>query len=149
READTRSRTARLAGGAVAANKSERPERSDPAVIRSIHLQELAAPDRAIITVARAVPRNPQRGAVLAVLGKAGHDVGVMMLDNKTGQSPFLRVARREVVGMGVVHDSCGLNSEQPGQVGNVFDIAPARTGRVEIADVLPQEELAAPGECN
>ena len=107
--------------------------------------QELAAPDRAVGPVSGAVPGDPQGRPALAVLGQAGHDVGVMVLDGQARQPALLREPGGEVVGMAVMDDQSGLDSEQAGQVGNVLDIPPARTRRVQVADVLAEEELASP----
>ncbi len=148
-EVDARGRAPGLAHGAVATDQAERPERSHPLVIRSVDFQELAAPDGAIVAVARAVPRNPQRGTVLGVLGQARHDMGVMMLHGHPGQTLLLGVPGREVVGMGVVHDLCRLHAEQAGEIGHILLVACTYGGRVQVADVLPQEELSPSRESN
>ncbi len=84
---------------------------------------------------------------LFTVLGQASHDMCVMMLHCQAGQSALLRVPRGEIVGMSIVNDLPGPYPEQPRQVGQGFDVPLADGKRIQIADVLPQEELVSPGE--
>ena len=77
------------------------PVRSKPA--RTAH-QKLPAPDRSVVAVAGAVVDRSHRGAELAVLGQAGRQVGVVVLDPEGLDTLALeRLARGEVVGMQIV----------------------------------------------
>jgi hypothetical protein len=64
----------------VAADERQRPEGGDAAERRWCRNQNLAAPDRAVGSVARAVVSDSNRWPGQAVLGHGAHNVRVMML---------------------------------------------------------------------
>ena len=86
-EADTRGGSPGLAGRTIAAHQRKRPDRAGPAIMSSVNDQELAAPDRAVVAMPRAIPRNPQRGSLFAMLGQARQNMGMMVLDGDQGQA--------------------------------------------------------------
>ena len=120
-EADSRGASPGLAGRAITSDQRKRQDRADPPIMRTIHDQEFTAPDRTVIPMARAVPRDPQRGSSFAVLGQAGQNVGVMVLNGDQGQSRLLRKPRCEIVGMSVVDDHFGPDPEEPDEVSHIL----------------------------
>ena len=148
-ETDTRSRPAGFTGRAVAAQKWKRPERADPPGSSAIDQQKLSPPDRAVVAVTGAIPRDPQNRPALAVLGQARGYVGVVMLDGHHRQFTLPGKPRRKVVGMAVANDSLGRDAEELAKVGDGLAIAPAGRGCCQVADVLAQENLPVPGQGN
>ena len=106
--------------------------------------EKLAAPDGPVEPVARPVPRDPQRRELDVVLGHAAPDVGHVVLDLDEGLPERSGVLGGGVVGVGVAHDHGGLPLVELGEVANRPEERPAGLGRVQIADVLAQEHLAA-----
>src|SRR5271166_5092961 len=78
-------------------------------------------PDAAVDAVAGAVERESDHRTFDGVLGHAGRDVRVMMLDGDGAKpaffSPLLCPCRREVAGMRIVHDHLRSNFERVHQV--------------------------------
>ncbi len=76
-------RPARMDDGRIAARQIDGLEVADALVAAGIGEERLAAPDRAVVAVARAVEREAEHGAlrVPAVLGHDRGDVGVVVLD--------------------------------------------------------------------
>ena len=74
--------------------------------------EQLAAPERPVRAVARAVEDERERRALLAVLGEAGGRVRVVVLHADERKALLVRPLRREVLGMEVVGDHLGLDAE-------------------------------------
>ena len=90
---------------------SSRPARSQP---REPADQQLATPDRAVLAVAGAVEDRPYGRAVLAVLGEARREVGMVVLHPDEAHVLELeRVLGRQVLGMEVVRHHLRLDGEQ------------------------------------
>src|ERR1043166_777212 len=85
-------RAPRLAGREVAAGHARVAQLADSRVGREIGLEELRAPDVAVVTVAGAVERDPDDALGDAVFGEHRGDVRVMMLDGNDPLEP--KVAR-------------------------------------------------------
>jgi hypothetical protein len=100
----------------LAAGQRNRVEPREPFEPVEVAAQELAAPERPVGAVARAVEDEGKRRALLAVLGEARSRVGVVVLHADQRQALLLRPLRREVVGMEVVGDRLRLHAEH-GQV--------------------------------
>ena len=83
-----------LARGLVAAGLREGLDGAKPPKAFVVGEQELAAPDRAVGAVARAVERDADDGRLLVVLGHAGEDVRVVVLDLEERHAGFLALAR-------------------------------------------------------
>ena len=83
--------------------------RSKPAEVAA---QQLAAPERPVGAVARAVEDERERRALLAVLGEARGGVGVVVLDADERDVLLERPLRREVLGVEVVGDDLRLDAE-------------------------------------
>ena len=129
-----------LARGLVAAGLREGLDGAEPPEALVVGEQELAAPDRAVGAVARAVERDADDGRLLVVLGHAGEDVRVVVLDLEERHADFLGerfgdgrsvVARVQVAGDGLgavleqgFHELDGiLEREHGAQVAHVADV--------------------------
>src|SRR5689334_17074647 len=91
----------RLSDRLRATGQAHRPERADPAKAPDTAVQQLAAPDRSVEPVPGAVEDRPDRSAGLPVLGEAGREMRVVVLD--AGELDVLeleRVLGREVLGV-------------------------------------------------
>ena len=100
--------------------------------------QELAAPDRSVDAITGAVIDRCDRGAAFAVLGEAGGQVGMMVLDRDRLEFRTLeRVLRRQVLGVKVVGDDRGLYSEQAREVLDPVAEAFKRLEVLEVANVV------------
>ena len=160
----------RLLHGGVAAREAERAEVGDAREAGRVAEEELAAPDRAVGPVAGAVPRDAERGPVGLVLGEAGGEVGVVVLDGDEAEAPRARrgedrgrqrplrlvprrgaagPAGREVVGVEVVRDGDRLGLPEAEEVGDDALERGERLGRLEVADVLREDDLAPEAEAD
>ena len=123
---------------------AERPARSNAQVAD----QDLAAPDRPVRPVARAVEDRADRRALDAVLGEARGEVRVVVLDADQLQAVALeRVGGRRVVGVEVVGDDLGRDREQPLEVLDPLPVGEQRRVVLEVADVVADPGAAPAGE--
>ena len=105
--------------------------------------QQLAAPQRSVGAVARAVEDERERGPLLAVLGEARGGVGVVVLDADELRVLLERPFRREVLGVEIVRDDVGLHREHREVEREVAAERRVRGLRVEVAEVRREERLA------
>ena len=99
----------RLVHGTRAAGHAHRPQRRRALERHEVADQHLAAPDRAVRPVARAVVDRTHRRALEAVLGEARRQVRMVVLDARQLDPVELeRVGGRGVVGVEVVGDELG-----------------------------------------
>ena len=106
--------------------------------------QQLAAPERSVGAVPRAVEDERERGPLLAVLGEARGGVRVVVLDADELRVLLERPFRREVLGVEVVGDDVGLDAEHREVEREVAAERRVRGRRVEVAEVRREERLAA-----
>ena len=152
-----------LARGLVAAGLREGLDGAEPPEALVVGEQELAAPDRAVGAVARAVERDADDGRLLVVLGHAGEDVRVVVLDFEERHAGLLGerfgdgrsvVARVQVAGDGLravleqgFHELDGiLEREHGAQVAHVADVR-RRVEEVAAREAEGVLELAADAE--
>ncbi len=93
-------RAPRLLHGAFTPRKQELAQVGKPLETRFGNQQELAAPHRAIGSVARSIPRHPQHRRGYLVLRYTRQHVRQMMLYLIHGQSHAVRRLRGDVIGM-------------------------------------------------
>ena len=79
--------------------------------------EELPTPHRPVGPVPETVEGDAEHGAGMSVLGQAGGDVGVVMLDRPRLDIEIERVLGRQVLGVQVVGDNFRRNAEQPAEV--------------------------------
>ena len=121
--------------------------------------QELAAPDGAVRPVTGAVEGHPDDRPAGPVVGQAGRDVRVVMLNAHelhAGQvrrarhlsvGELRRVLRGQVVRMQVVGHHLGRDVEQPPEVGDALGERAERLGVLQVPDVVRDERMIAPAE--
>ena len=117
---------------------AHRAEVAGPLEARRTAHQKLPAPDRSVAAVAGAVVDRPHRGTELAVLGQAGREVGVVVLDPEGLDALALeRLARGEVVRMQIVGDHGRLDAEQALEVGHPLAERAQGLPIAQVADVV------------
>ena len=103
--------------------------------------QELPAPDGAVGAEAGAVERHPDHRALLAVVGQAGRDVRVVVLDaGQVHAVELQRVLGGQVLRVQVVRDHLRFGVEQPPEVGDPVGEGPQGLEVLQIADVVRDE---------
>src|SRR5579884_3196542 len=109
--------------------------------------QKLAAPDRTIESQASAVPGHAQQRARKTMLGHAGADMGIMVLDADDWQAHLLGVPCGVVIRMLIADHGLRLQSVEARQI--CGDAAECLEGKrcIQIADVLTDNDLAARGD--
>ena len=105
-------------------------------------LEELPAPDRAVLSVARAVKNDAQHRFIAAsVLGHAGGKMGMMMLDKNQRHVPFLRKRSanggRRVGRVAVDGDAQRLAAECLRIQADGMGISPAQGRSLNVAHML------------
>jgi len=111
--------------------------------------QNLAAPDRAVRPQARPVEDDADgrlAGRDL-VLGQAACQVRVMVLHGNARLRAAQGVARRQVVGVGVVGDDLRRDAEQAFHVGDAVLVGAQRVVVGQVADVLADEGVRVAGQ--
>ena len=110
--------------------------------------QQLAAPDRAVAAVARAVEDGAHGAALLPVLGKACREVRVVVLHaHQPHALERQRVLGGQVLGVEVVHHQLGLHGEQPLEVRDALAERAQRLVVLEVADVVADPRAGALGD--
>lgn len=105
--------------------------------------QELAAPDRAVGAVTRAVEGDAEDRAILAVVRQARSDVRVVMLDADVLDAFELeRVLRGQVLGMQIVRDDGRGDVEQLPPMPDALGVGLERLVVLEVADVMRDERV-------
>jgi len=117
----------------------------DPHARGSVAQQGFASPDGSVGAVTRAVPGQAQDWSFQAVLGNAGRDVGLVMLNRNqrhvpgTGQT--LGVPRRCIIGVQIARHGRRDDAEELNQI---FDRSPVDLDarrRVQVADVRRHDD--------
>ncbi len=158
----------RLPDRGLAAGHRHRREATAPLEACQVGDQELAAPDRAVGAVAGAVEGHPDDRAVRPVVGQAGGDVRVVVLDagqlhagelgagqlhaGQLGVSEILvrkidRVLGGQVLGMQVVGDHLGPDVEQPPEVLDPLGERAQRLGVLQVPDMVRHERVVLLGQ--
>jgi hypothetical protein len=110
--------------------------------------QQLASPDRPVGAQPGAVEDRADGRTAFAMLGQAGRQVCVVMLDPHQPHSLARQgVRRREVVRMQVVRDHGGRRAEQPLEVRDPLLQGLQRLVVPEVADVMADPRPPALGE--
>jgi hypothetical protein len=127
-----------LAHGLVAARQRDRPQVAGALEAAQVADQDLAAPHRPVGAEPTAVEDRADRRPLLAVVGQAGREVGVVVLDRDALDALAReRVCGRGVVGLQVVRHHLGGDREQPLQVPHALLVRRERLGGSEVADVV------------
>ena len=106
--------------------------------------QELASPQRAVEPVAETVEGHADRRPLHAVVGQAGGDVRVVVLDGDPLDAVQLeRVLGRQVLRMEVVRDDLGGDVEQPAEVRDALGEGAQGLEILQVADVLREKGVA------
>ena len=131
-----------LAGRLRPARHRHRLEGSQPLTGAIVGEQELAAPERVVGTPAETVECDPEhrsRRERAAVLGQAGRDMGVMMLDLDHRQAEFATQLGRQIFGMPVDRDGCGTMIQQVAVEIEIATVVVEGVGLLEVALMLRQ----------
>ena len=117
-----------LPDGSHSARQRHRLQEPGSLESRQVSNQELAAPDRAVGAVPGAIEGDPDDRPVLAIVGDARGDVGVMVLNadqhglgkRRTGDHAFRQLSRvlgGQVVRVKIMRDHARLNVEKAPEV--------------------------------
>src|SRR5207342_2028870 len=109
--------------------------------------QEFTAPDRAVGAVAGPVEGHPDHRPLFAVVGQAGGDVRVVVLDAFGGQVQLERVLGGQVLRVQVVRHDLRVDVEQPAEVLDALGERAQRLGVLQVPDVLRDKGVAPPGQ--
>ena len=126
----------RLPDRRLAAGQRHGVEPGEPFEAFEVAVEELAAPDRPVRPVPRAVEDECERRALFAVLGEARCRVRVVVLDADERKALLLRPLRREVLGVEVVGDRLGLDAEHRRGRAEVVAEGVVGGGGIEVAEV-------------
>jgi hypothetical protein len=133
----------RLLDGRAAARHRHRSEMADPLERPPVGKHELAAPDRAVGPVSKAVEGDPDHGCVDSVVRQAGHDVRVVMLHaDQVDADEFHRVLGGEIFRVQIVRHHLRLDVEQFGEMLDAGGERAQRLVVLQIPDVLRQERV-------
>ena len=135
---ESESTAARITSGRVTTDQRQRLETGQPAEFLVVGLQEFAAPNFALRTVADAVAYDRQHRSGMLIVGHHCGGVGVVMLHFHQRHLPLVghpvRVSGTQILRVHIRRDPFRLNSEQMQQVvarpfkmligGRVFEIA-------------------------
>ena len=108
--------TAGLLDRGLPAGQAELPQVSDALKRFVIHEEKFSAPNRAIETVAGAVPGHAERGRFKLIFGHAGRDVR-HDVERDAGNGETRRKLRRKIIGMHVAGDDVDLSVVELRQV--------------------------------
>ena len=130
------------------ARHRDRREVPRPAELGQVGDQELTAPDRAVGAVPGPVERDPDDRAGLAVVGQAGGDVRVVVLDPRQVHPVQVQgVLGGQVLRVQVVGHHLGLDAEQPSVVLDTLRERAQCLGVLQVPDVMGQERPVPFGE--
>ena len=134
----------RLAHGCVAAGQAHRPEVPRPLEAAKVAGEDLAAPDRPVGAQSRPVEDRADRRPALTMLGEAGGEMRVVVLNPRQANAlALLRIRGRAVVGMQIVGHDGGIDGEQPLEVRDPLCVGAHGLGVAEVADVVPDPGAA------
>ena len=125
-----------------------RGEVPGPAERREVGDQDLAPPQRAIAAVAETVEGDSDHRSGLAVVGEAGGDMGVVMLDRHPLHAIQLEgVLGGEVLRVQVVGDQLGTHLEEAHEVLDPLEVGAEGLVVLQVADVVGDEGPAPLGQ--
>src|SRR5579871_988915 len=113
----------------------------------SVCVKKFPAPDRAIDAVSGAIPRDAQILAFDAVLRGAGGDVRLVVLDVDQREAGSFRPLRGGIIRMEIAGDRLRLEAIESAEIGDGALERSARLERIEIADMLAEEDVLADGD--
>ena len=135
----------------VAADQGDGPDGAEALKAGVIADQALPAPDRAVGPEAGAVPHEADDLVVDVVVGHAGGQMRVVVLDADQGQAlplrPLSGVVGGEIVRVQIAGQSLRGDIEQALEMGDLPGIVIQRLHVLEIADVLAQKRIGPAGE--
>ena len=133
----------RLANRRFAAGQRERPHARHALELAALTNQKLAAPNRAVRSIAGAVPRHAEHPPVEpTVFQHAGRHMGVVMLHGQPRHGLPRRPLRRKIIRVQVVHQQRRPKPVQPQHILQVRQEPLAGRQRLLIAHVRPQHAL-------